>query len=405
MPIGTDMREYDDDYTNEYEVSYKRRSRGAIVVMIVLGLAIVAVIAYTYILKKTTYTTYDLLSSVTGIPNAAAVRTQKGFILYNNDGAEGHDETGNVIWKVSYDLASPIAAVGGDYAAFADMGANVVHVTDGTGSNHVINVSEKISDICVASQGVTAVRTDGGDSDHIYIYDISGNMLLDIKTEVRKTGFPVAMALSSDGRKLVTSYLQVGQTQESWITFYNFGDVGQSYADKIVGSYSFEDSLIPDVRFIGDERVLVTDGTNSILYKFREIPEEMVRLGGEGVTASVTSDGGNFAVARKLSDGTSKITIYNSNGSAASTVETGMAYDRMCVSNGELILMNGDSCVIYRKNGKEKFRSRLNSTIELAYSSGTNAAYTVVENGITEVIKLKAGEETVPTEAVPSAAP
>ncbi len=399
------MREYDDDYTNEYEEPYKRRSRGAIVVMILLGLAIIAVIAYTYVLKKTTYTTYDVISSVSNIPNATAVRTEKGFILYNNDGAEGHDESGNVLWKVSYDLASPIAAVGGEYAAFADMGANVVHVTDGTGANHVINVSEKISDICVAAQGVTAVRTDGGDSDHIYIYDISGNMLLDIKTEVRKTGFPVTMALSSDGRKLVTSYLQVGQTQESWITFYNFGDVGQSYADKIVGSYSFEDSLIPDIRFIGDERVLITDGNNSILYKFREIPEEIVRLGGEGVTASVTSHGSNFAVARKLSDGTSKITVYNNNGSATSSIETGMAYDRMCVSNGELILMSGDSCVIYRKNGKEKFRSKLNGTIELAYASGTNTTYTAVENGITEVIKLKTGEETSTATPTPSAAP
>ena len=399
------MRDRDNDYTSEYEEPEKRRSRGAIVVMILLGVAIIAVIAYTYILKKTTYTSYDTISSIANIPNASVMRTAKGFILYNNDGAEGHDEGGNVIWKVSYDLASPIAAVGGDYAAFADKGANVVHVTDGTGANHVINVSEKISDICVAAQGVTAVRTDGGDSDHIYIYDISGNMLLDIKTEVRKAGFPIAMAMSSDGRKLVTSYLQVGQTQESWITFYNFGDVGQSYADKIVGSYSFEDSLIPDVRFVGDERVLISDGQMSILYKFRELPEEIARFGGEGVTSAVASHGSYFAIARRLSDGTSQISVYNNNGSAESSVETGMAFDKMCVSGGELILASGDSCVIYRKNGKEKFRSRLNETIELVYASGSNATYTVVENGVTEVIKLKAGEEQAPAEVTPTLSP
>ena len=100
-------------------------------------------------------------------------------------------------------------------------------------------------------------------------------MLLDIRTEVRKSGFPVAMALSPDGSKLVTSYIQAGQNQESWITFYNFGDVGQNYSDKIVGSYSFKDSLIPDVRFIGNERVLVTSSDMSILYKFREVTEQI----------------------------------------------------------------------------------------------------------------------------------
>ena len=399
------MRDRDNDYTSEYEGPERRRSRGAIVVMVLLGLAIIAVIVYTYILKKTTYTSYDTVSSVANIPNASVLRTEKGFILYNNDGAEGHDGSGNVIWKVSYDFASPIAAVGGDYAAFADKGANAVHVTDGTGSNHVINVSEKIAGICVASQGVTAIRTDGGDFDHIYIYDISGNMLLDIKTEVRKAGFPIAMAMSPDGRKLVTSYLQVGQTQESWITFYNFGDVGQSYADKIVGSYSFEDSLVPDVRFVGSERVLISDGRKSILYKFRELPEEMARFEGEGVTSSITSHGNYFAIARKLSDGTSKISVYDANGSADSSVETGMTFDRIWVSDGELILVSGDACVIYRKNGKEKFRSRLNETIDLVFASGSKATYTVVENGITEVIRLKAGEEQTKAEATPSVSP
>ena len=387
------MRNQDNDYTSEYDEAPSRRSRGAIVVMIVLGLAIVAVIVYTYILKKTTYTSYETVASSANIPGAEALRTEKGFILYNNDGAEGHDESGSTIWKISYEMSSPIAAASGDYAAFADKGANVIHVTDGAGGNHVINVSEKISGLCVASQGVTAVRTDGGDYDHIYIYDISGELLLDIKTEVRKAGFPVAMALSSDGRKLVTSYLQVGQTQESWVTFYNFGEVGQSYADKIVGSYSFSDSLIPDVRFIGNERVVISDGKMSILYKFRELPEELVKFEGEGVTASIVSHGSSFAIARKLNDGTFRITAYGINGTKETEIETGMSYDRIDLSNGELIVSGGDSCVIYRKNGKEKFRSRLSGSIKMVFLSGTGASYTVVGNEKTDVIKLKTGSE------------
>ena len=389
------MREEDENYESEYESTRRPRSRGAVVVMAVLALGIIAVIIWTVVMKKTTYTSWESAGRTENIPGAVCMETDKGFILYNNDGAEGHDRSGNVIWKISYDLTSPIAAAGGDYAAFADRGANTVHVTDGGGSNNVINVSEKIAGLCVAGQGVTAIRTDGGDYDHIYIYDFSGNMLLDIRTEVRKSGFPVAMALSSDGRKLVTSYLQAGQTQASWITFYNFGDVGQSYADKIVGSYSFEDSLIPDVRFLGNDRVLISDDKLSVLYKFREVPEEIKRYTGEGVTASVTGRGGYFALAKKLNDGISRITVYNNNGAEISTVETGIVYDTLNVEDGELILTGGDSCIIYRKNGKEKFRSRLSGTIDLVIPSGADATYTAVEDGFTEVIKLKTGEDPV----------
>jgi hypothetical protein len=389
------MRETDENYESEYETTRRPRSRGAIVVMAVLAIGIIALIIWTVIMRKSTYTSWESLGRNENIPNAVCMETDKGYILYNNDGAEGHDAGGHVIWKISYDLTSPIAAAGGDYAAFADRGANTVHVTDGSGSNNVINVSEKIAGLCVASQGVTAIRTDGGDYDHIYIYDYSGNMLLDIKTEVRKSGFPVTMALSNDGRKLVTSYLQAGQTQAAWITFYNFGDVGQSYADKIVGSYSFEDSLIPDVRFLGNDRVLISDDKQSVLYKFREVPEEIKRYGGDGVTASVTGRGGYFAIAKKLNDGICNITVYNNNGGETASVETGLVYDTMNVENGELILTGGDSCVIYRKNGKEKFRSRLGGTIALVIPSGADAEYTAVEDGFTEVIRLKTGEDTV----------
>ncbi len=389
------MRETDENYESEYETTRRPRSRGAVVVMAVLALGIIGVIIWTVVMKKTTYTSWEAVSRTDNIPNAICMETDKGYILYNSDGAEGHDPDGHVSWKISYDLTSPIAAAGGEYAAFADRGANTVHVTDGAGSNNVINVSEKIADLCVAGQGVTAIRTDGGDYDHIYIYDFTGNMLLDIKTEVRKSGFPVAMALSSDGRKLVTSYLQAGQTQAAWITFYNFGDVGQSYADKIVGSYSFEDSLIPDVRFLGNDRVLISDDKLSVLYKFREVPEEIKRFTGEGATASVTGHGSWFAISKKQNDGICKITVYNNNGQETASVETGIVYDTMNVEGGELILTGGDSCVIYRKNGKEKFRSKLNGTVSLIIPSGADATYTAVEDGFTEVIRLKTGEDAV----------
>ena len=104
---------------------------------------------------------------------------------------------------------------------------------------------------------------------------------------------------------------------------------------------------------------------------------------------------GNSALAKKLNDGISRITVYNNNGAEISTVETGIVYDTLNVEDGELILTGGDSCIIYRKNGKEKFRSRLSGTIALVIPSGADATYTAVEDGYTEVIKLKTGEDPV----------
>ena len=98
---------------------------------------------------------------------------------------------------------------------------------------------------------------------------------------------------------------------------------------------------------------------------------------------------------KKQNDGICKITVYNNNGQETASVETGIVYDTINVEGGELILTGGDSCIIYRKNGKEKFRSRLSGSISLIIPSGADATYTAVEDGATEVIKLKTGEDAV----------
>lgn len=378
---------------DEYEESRRRSPRGAIITMIVFAVAIAGVLIFGYIKKKTTYTSWTEVSSYETIPDAKTLQTENGFIVYNNDGALGYDTKNRSSWRISYDLADPIAAVGGDYAAFAERGGRTIHVTNGSGSNDVINVSEKIYDICIGAQGVTAVRTDAEENDHIYMYDARGTLLLDIRTEVRSSGFPVTMALSDDARKLVTSYLKVGKTQETWITFYNFGEVGQNYADKIVGSYSFTDSFIPDVRFLSDDRVLVTGDKTSILYKFREIPEELARFEFNAGISSVVSNKSGFVLAVPRKDGLKTLNIYNADGSQTGTIETGMQYDRITLGNDEVILALGDAAVIYRNNGAEKFRSRFDVNIEMIFPNRGDTTYTIVSKNGAKMFRLTTKSE------------
>lgn len=381
-----------DEYDEKEQVK-RRSARGAVITMIVFALAIVAVLIYGYIKKKTTYTSWAEVSSYDTIPNGKIIRTDNGFIVYNNDGALGYDINNRSSWRISYDLMDPIAAASGDYAAFAERGGRIIHVTNGSGSNDVINVSEKIYDICIASQGVTAVRTDAEENDHIYLYDYSGNLLLDIRTDVRSAGFPVSMALSGDAHKLVTSYIKIGRSQETWVTFYNFGDVGQNYADKVVGSYSFTDEFIPDVRFLTDDRVLIAGSDTSVLYKFREVPEEITRYTFDAGISSVASDESGFVLAVPRKDGLKTLNIYDLNGSQTGTIETGMQYDHITKGNNEVILALGDAAVIYRNNGAEKFRSRFDVNIQLIFPNRGDTTYTIVAENAAKMIRLTTKSE------------
>ncbi|MBP5331870.1 MAG: hypothetical protein J6Y89_08475 [Lachnospiraceae bacterium] len=372
--------------------SSRRPNKAAIVVMILFAAAIIGVIVYAVLGGKTSYTSWETTLSYGNIPDARYLRVKGGYIAYNSDGAGKYSGDGSVSWNISFSLEDPIAAANGDYAAFADRGGQTVHVTDGTGTNQSYTVSEKIAQICVADKGITAVRTNAGDSDRIYIYDINGNMLIDLKTDVKKSGFPITMALSGDGKKLVTSYLEVGQENTAWLTFYNFDDVGQNYSDKIVGSYSYEEELIVDIRFLNDSRVAVFYAGGCDVYKMREIPELVTNLRFDGGIEAVCGSDTGFAIARKETDGVS-VVVYDLNGKAVSTINSSMSFDTMSLENDELILTQDDSCVIYRKGGDEKLRARFNDTICLMYPGSGNAEYVVVGRNTTERIRLRTLKE------------
>ena len=382
------------NYQQTEEGGVRRRKsggRGATIVMCLLLVAIIAVILITVYKKKTTFNTWEVVKTTNNISDARVLQTDKGFVLYNHDGAEGHSADGTVLWNISYDMNNPIADACGDYAAFADNGAQEARVTDGTGANYVVTVSEPIKEISVAAQGVTAIRTDAGTADHIYIYNISGEQLLDIKTEVKKSGFAIAMDLSEDGTKLVTSYTKVGDVQESWLTFYNFGNVGQNYSDKIVGSYSFNSGMIPYVQFTDNSHVVVADDSKCIIYKFREVPEEIKRI--EGHLSTVSSNAEAVTLAFDSGNGLKKIASYSIEGEPITSVETGVKYNMITTYKNELIVAMDSAFVIFRKNGNEKIRTGYDEQIELIFTSSINECYTIVGKTQTKVIRLKAKSE------------
>lgn len=373
--------------------SPRKVNKAAIIVMLLFVAAIAGVIIYANISSNNSYTSWETVLSFENIIEADFIRTKDGFIEFNRDGAVKYASGGNMVWNISYQMEDPIAAASGDFAVFADRGGQTVHVTDGTGANHTFNVSEKIVQACVADKGITAIRTNAGDSDRIYLYDINGNMLLDMKTEVKKSGFPITIALSADGKKLVTSYFEVGQENKGWLTFYNFDDVGQNYMDKMVGSFSYDENLIVDIRVLNDSRVAVFYADGCDLYKFREKPELIKSISVDGGIEAVCNSVNGFAIAKKENEDKNLITVYDLNGKAVTTVVSSMGFDTMKLENDELILTSDDSYVIYRKNGDEKLRARFDDAISLIYPGGSKNEYTIVGKNKTEIIHLRTLKE------------
>lgn len=281
-----------------------------------------------------------------GLRRNAAVRYipySNGYMKVSRDGAEAVNSYGSLAWNVSYDMNEPVAACCREYAAVGDLGNRIVYMMDGTGSLYWKNVPYSICEVETSAVGVTAVRMNDGMADYIQLITLAGEVLVEIKTVENRDGFPVDIALSEDGTKLVTSYLVMEDGRAGgWLAFYNFGEVGQNYANNLTGVYKYEE-LVPEIRFMGNDTLCAFRKEGVDVYKVPELPERLEELSFDSPILRVCTSDKYFAV---MTDNTKE-------GTAARTIvydrQAQPVFDRTLVENFDAFLLSGESLVFYNQ--------------------------------------------------------
>ena len=91
-----------------------------------------------------------------------------------------------------------------------------------------------------------------GDVTWINVYNPTGEKAVGIKTTMQKSGYPVSVSLSDNGKLMMVAYLKAESgSMKSIVSFYNFDEVGQNYTDTMVSSYEYSDTVIPLAEFTG----------------------------------------------------------------------------------------------------------------------------------------------------------
>ncbi len=380
-----------DDEPNEEEIESEdlqseEESRGGgkktLLLIGVVLLLVLLVVLVVHFGKSRTYEGYTVLCDMNfrQVGETEVFAYKDGFLYVLRDGTVAVDSDGKKLWNVTYDMKSPRAAVEGDCAAIGDRGNRRLYICDGTGSVNNIDVPYPIVDVDISSECIAAVWTNAELEDHVYLYDINGTMLLDIMTTARGSGFPLDISLSPDGRKLVTSYVNVesGNTV-SWVTFYNFGGVGQSYVDKIVGTFSYESDIVPRVEFPDNDKVAVLRQNEAEIFSYREIPELSAMIEPEGRIKSIFFDGADaigFVLEKgsvkededtgktdgkvteeeeKSKQGSYEIETYSLSGSRIGRFEMSGDYTGIAGKNGSIFVYGPAFFKVYSSSGVAKY--------------------------------------------------
>jgi hypothetical protein len=201
-------------------------------------------------------------------------------------------------------------------------------------------------------------------------------------------GYPMDVATSWDGKTQIVSYLY---TEENKITtkiaYYYFGEYDAEKKSSPVYETEFSNTVIPVVSYVNENTSVLIADNGIHFYKGTQKPEEITRVEFKKEIQSVAYGDELIAIlARNDRKADYKLHIYNLKGKLLSAVDVDKEYSKMQVTDGQIILYDGQMCSIYHKEGICKFEGNMEENIlEIFPIVGLNKYMMINASGFHEI--------------------
>lgn len=357
---------------------------------IIIGLLVmVGVLVYALVKNNRVSGSYEVVTSLSRGDDTSVYYQimRKGMIRYSKDGMAMTDKSGNLIWTQTYEMTSPAIAVSDPYVAVGDIGANTIYIFNEYGQLGRINTDVPIQEIRISAQGVIAAVLSDSATNYINLYDKQGNVLGSIKASLQNTGYPLAIALSSDATRLLASYLCMdGSTVKTRVISYNFSDTQSKH---VIDTLELEE-LYPKIEFLENNKAVMFGEKSFVLYN-TDTKEITAQQTFENEIASVFCSDQKIGFIFKASDenGQYCMEIYNKAGRKNASVYFDFDYEGINVYDDEVILYNSQEMAVYQMNGRLKFTSTLNTSVTNIMASWESGMYWLVDDQSLREIHIK----------------
>ena len=342
-----------------------------------------------------TFTTYEV-QSIAERKDSEATRYTSFLgkrIEYNNDGIVYLGGGEELIWNQSFEMTSPRIDLCGDYLAIYDQGGTSIYIMSKAGLMKRLETSMPIERVKIAGQGSIAVLMKESNAAYVRLFDRKGKELANGEFFLEKGCIPMDIAFSGDGQKLAVDLLDVnGGTVKSVISFYNFGSVGQNEIDNQVGTYTYEDEIIPEIDFVSDNRMLALTRQGYVVFEGAQKPKEKKRVEFIAPVQSVFHNEKYIGVTfrNENPDLGWHIKVYDMNGSTVMENDTQIAYDTIeFLDNNEICVRDANQCEIYTIHSIKKFAYTFDSKLYKILSGSGSTSYTFILENETDEVRLK----------------
>lgn len=339
-------------------------------------------------------TEYSVLREEERSDISGTVYTEFGdsLLKYSSDGVTCISGGGSVLWNSTFSMQSPVIDICGTTAAVADKKGTQIYVFNESGQLGQFQTSLPIEKVRVAHQGVVAAVLNDGDITWINFYDTQGKEIAKTRTSLSEFGYPLDIALSPDGMKIMVSYLCVTQgIMNTKVCFYNFDSVGQTEVNNMVASQTYENTVAPEVLFIDEETSVAFLSNGFALFKGKQIPEEEKKMEFDEEILSAFHDGDYFGFIFRSDkeDHKYRIQLYNTSGRQAMKTYFDLDYKNVKLEGGNLILFNDRAFEIYNTGGRKKFSGSYDKPIQDIIKVKGFRKYMVLSQSHVATIRLR----------------
>lgn len=347
-----------------------RRNRAIILTTLMIAIVVVAVVYLIRLLNRN-YQDYEVGGRVTNTEeNLGGYLEYDGAVVrYSKDGAVAVDSKGNLLWNGSFEMADPIADTCDDYVVIADRGGKKLQIFNRKGLAGSISTNHPIIKVEVAYQGVVAILMIEGETSYLELYNKEGDLLGEKITNLVEDGYPMDITLSDDGQKVAGTYLCISKGEIiNNILFLNYGEVGKNFTDRTAGAHIHNLGIVPKIAFLDNNTVAAFKEDGLMIFTMEEKAEIYKEETVEGKIESVLhSEKYAGIVLREEESNNPKLLLYDLKGDPVLDLDLEFEYERIYLSGDEIILLNNNTCFIYKTNGKEKFKYTFTSNVSALY--------------------------------------
>ncbi len=195
----------------------------------------------------------------------------KGFFFCTKDGVQYLSPKAEQVWASTYSLANPVFSTKSGFIAVGEPKGTNVYVFDKNGKYTDIRTDGPVLSFSVNQTGYLSVISQDGDGYKIGVYSQKGGPdPIWLRNHTDMNVLPISCDVSSDGRIVAVSYLDLNTRISSNIVFSYISNEKLDFPDTVFGAVLEDNRIVGMVKFMENNKLLTISDASVNCYQPRE---------------------------------------------------------------------------------------------------------------------------------------